>query len=109
MQRIYDIKQRQATAPLAICVGDAADVERYAEVAHLPAGLLRQLLPGATTVVLRRRPDAPLSPGLNPGVDTIGELRSAAEIDCYVIPGLNPSVETIAELGPGLATRLTVI
>jgi hypothetical protein len=34
--------------------------------------LLRALLPGPVTVVLRRRPGAPLAADLNPGVETIG-------------------------------------
>lgn len=80
MQRIYAIKHRSRDAPLAICVGDAHDVQRYGETDHLPAGLLRRLLPGATTVVLRRRGDAPLSPDLNPGVETIGERLPFAPI-----------------------------
>lgn len=44
----------------------------YGEAAHLPAGLLRALLPGPVTVVLKRRPDAPLAAQLNPGIATLG-------------------------------------
>ena len=72
VRRIYDIKRRQESAPLAVCVGDVHDVSVYGDAGHLPAGLLAQLLPGPTTVVLPRRPDAPLSPELNPGTSTIG-------------------------------------
>lgn len=39
---------------------------------HLPKGLLEDLLPGPVTLLLRRLPDAPLAPELNPGVDAIG-------------------------------------
>lgn len=42
--------------------------------------LLRDLLPGPVTVVLRRRADAPLSPDLNPGVATIGRLWLARAV-----------------------------
>jgi 2',5'-phosphodiesterase len=72
--KVYAIKRRQGSLPLAICVGDAADVERYGACAHLPAGLLNDLLPGPVTVLLMRRGDAPLSALLNPGVATVGEL-----------------------------------
>lgn len=48
----------------------------YGEAAHLPAGLLRALLPGPVTVVLKRRPDAPLAAQLNPGVGTLGVLAA---------------------------------
>ncbi len=70
--RLYDIKHRQAHVPLAICVADVPDVERYGMCAHLPQGLLDDLLPGPVTVLLTRRSDAPLCPALNPGVATIG-------------------------------------
>ena len=72
MQRIYNIKRRQESAPLAVCVGDVHAVSVYGDAGHLPAGLLPKLLPGPTTVILPRRPDAPLSPELNPGTSTIG-------------------------------------
>lgn len=69
---IYDIKRRQLQAPLAVCVGDVCQVSSYGEVGHLPPGLLRALLPGQVTVVVRRRPEAPLSKNLNPGMPTVG-------------------------------------
>jgi hypothetical protein len=56
VQRIYDIKRRQESAPLAICIGDVHDVSVYGDAGHLPAGLLEQLLPGPTTVVLTTQP-----------------------------------------------------
>ncbi len=70
--RLYDIKHRQAHVPLAICVADVADVEHYGMWAHLPQGLLDDLLPGPVTVLLTRRSDALLCATLNPGIATIG-------------------------------------
>jgi Telomere recombination len=35
---IYAAKRRQLHSPLAICVGDAFDIPRYAETEHLPRG-----------------------------------------------------------------------
>ena len=78
IQQIYSIKHRQAYAPLAICIADVTDLSRYCSVAHLPVQLLQQLLPGPVTLVLSRKAGAPLSPELNPGLETIGE--SAAGI-----------------------------
>ncbi len=75
MERIYEIKHRQAHVPLAICVADVEDVARYGSSSHLPDGLLDALLPGAVTVILARRPDAALCPALNPGLSSIGELH----------------------------------
>jgi hypothetical protein len=47
VQNVYAIKGRASTKPLAICVADVPDVAIYAHTAHLPRGLLQQLLPGA--------------------------------------------------------------
>ena len=60
MERIYEVKHRQAHVPLAICVADIGDVARYGATDHLPDSLLSALLPGAVTVILERRPDAAL-------------------------------------------------
>lgn len=54
VNRIYEIKGRKHTSPLAICVGDVPDIERFAVTDHLPHGLLETLLPGPVTLVLRR-------------------------------------------------------
>jgi len=96
VQRIYEIKRRQESAPLAICVGDVHDVSAYGYVSHLPAGLLSRLLPGPVTVVLPRRADAPLSPELNAGTSTIGacspQLRSCTI--CLLPSAYLPCVES---------------
>lgn len=54
VNRIYEIKGRIQTRPLAICVADVSDISRFALVDHLPNGLLDSLLPGPVTVVLKR-------------------------------------------------------
>ena len=72
IQRIYNIKHRQAHAPLAICVADVADLSRYCCTVHLPEQLLQQLLPGPVTLILTRKTGAPLCAELNPGLQTIG-------------------------------------
>lgn len=71
VSRIYEIKGRRHTNPLAICVGDVADVSRYAFADHLPTGLLQNLLPGPVTVVLKRGNTSILDKSLNPGMDSI--------------------------------------
>lgn len=72
VNRIYEIKGRKQTSPLAICVGDVSDIERFAVTDHLPHGLLDDLLPGPVTVVLRRGESSILEKSLNPGLDSIG-------------------------------------
>ncbi|KAK9058588.1 hypothetical protein SSX86_023430 [Deinandra increscens subsp. villosa] len=54
VNRIYEIKGRKHTSPLAICVGDVNDIGRFAVTDHLPFGLLEGLLPGPVTMVLTR-------------------------------------------------------
>ncbi|XP_057448996.1 uncharacterized protein LOC130740412 [Lotus japonicus] len=72
VNRIYEIKGRKHTSPLAICVGDVSDINRFAVTDHLPHGLLDSLLPGPVTVVLKRGESSILEQSLNPGFDSIG-------------------------------------
>ncbi|XP_062173842.1 uncharacterized protein LOC133879337 [Alnus glutinosa] len=72
VNRIYEIKGRKHTSPLAICVGDVSDIKRFAVTDHLPHGLLDSLLPGPVTVILRRGESSILEKSLNPGFDSIG-------------------------------------
>lgn len=72
VNRIYEIKGRIQTRPLAICVGDVSDISRFALVDHLPHGLLDSLLPGPVTIVLKRGENSILERSLNPGLDSIG-------------------------------------
>ncbi|XP_078447668.1 DHBP synthase RibB-like alpha/beta domain-containing protein [Wolffia australiana] len=72
IRRIYEIKGRQATKPLAVCVAEVSDIPRFARTEHLPPGLLDCLLPGPVTVILGRGESSALEGSLNPGVDSIG-------------------------------------
>ncbi|KAL3829181.1 hypothetical protein ACJIZ3_017983 [Penstemon smallii] len=72
VHHIYEVKGRKYTSPLAICVGDVQDIQRFAITSHLPLGLLDSLLPGPVTVVLRRGESSILEKSLNPGLDSIG-------------------------------------
>ncbi|KAK4255078.1 hypothetical protein QN277_008123 [Acacia crassicarpa] len=71
VNRIYEIKGRKHTSPLAICVGDVSDIERFAMTDYLPHGLLDSLLPGPVTVVLNRGESSILERSLNPGLHSI--------------------------------------
>ncbi|KAI9076201.1 hypothetical protein K1719_041899 [Acacia pycnantha] len=71
VNRIYEIKGRKHTSPLAICVGDVSDIERFAMTDYLPYGLLDSLLPGPVTVVLNRGESSILERSLNPGLHSI--------------------------------------
>lgn len=53
IDKLYCIKQRNEDKPVAICVGEVNDVQRWAHVNHLPDGILAALLPGPVTLVLK--------------------------------------------------------
>ncbi|CAM6099679.1 unnamed protein product [Calypogeia fissa] len=72
IQKIYDIKGRSATKPLAICVADVDEIELYGTVKHLPNGLLGALFPGPVTLILPRGDFSLLDKSLNPGLPSIG-------------------------------------
>ncbi|XP_053310539.1 threonylcarbamoyl-AMP synthase [Spea bombifrons] len=69
MESIYNLKGRNGTKPLAICVGDIADIYRYCQV-NVPDQLLHDLLPGPVTLVLERSEG--LNKELNPFTSLVG-------------------------------------
>mmetsp|Transcript_13525 Transcript_13525/g.53232 ORF Transcript_13525/g.53232 Transcript_13525/m.53232 type:complete len:233 (+) Transcript_13525:3755-4453(+) len=72
IRRLYAAKRRSETVPVAICVSDAKDVERYADTKHLAEGLLDELLPGPVTVLLSQKSSADLPLSLNPNSKLMG-------------------------------------
>ncbi|XP_032678216.1 yrdC domain-containing protein, mitochondrial isoform X2 [Odontomachus brunneus] len=85
IQRLYDIKKRVESKPLAICLSNVDEVTQWAVTNELPPLLLEKLLPGPYTVILKRKPS--LNPALNPGTDSVGIrvpnskfIRSVAKI-----------------------------
>ncbi|XP_015591352.1 yrdC domain-containing protein, mitochondrial [Cephus cinctus] len=70
IEKLYKIKKRDESKPLAICVYSIKDVHNWGVVDTLPTRFLEDLLPGPVTVVLKRT--ANLNPGLNPGIDNVG-------------------------------------
>ncbi|XP_017785817.1 PREDICTED: yrdC domain-containing protein, mitochondrial [Nicrophorus vespilloides] len=61
---LYQIKTRDYQKPLAICVGEVDDFMKWAEVGHLPAGLLERLLPGPVTLILHTKKTSALDKSL---------------------------------------------
>lgn len=69
MDRMYNIKNRDYSKPLAISVAEIKDIYRWGKVT-VSSELLSELLPGAVTVVFERTED--LNPDLNPGTSLVG-------------------------------------
>uniref|UniRef100_A0A8B9VMA6 Threonylcarbamoyl-AMP synthase n=1 Tax=Anas zonorhyncha TaxID=75864 RepID=A0A8B9VMA6_9AVES len=63
VRSIYGLKGRNGRKPLAICLGDVEHIYRYCHV-NVPDELLRDLLPGPVTLVLKRSEE--LNKDLNP-------------------------------------------
>ncbi|XP_066591527.1 threonylcarbamoyl-AMP synthase [Prorops nasuta] len=70
IDKIYEIKIRDKSKPLAICVSSVEEIGKWGEIDHLHPKLLNDLLPGCYTIILRRK--SQLNPALNPGIDNIG-------------------------------------
>ncbi|KAM6371040.1 threonylcarbamoyl-AMP synthase [Pluvialis apricaria] len=69
VRSIYSLKGRNGGKPLAICLGDVDRLYRYCQV-NVPDELLRDLLPGPVTLVLKRSEE--LNKDLNPFTSLVG-------------------------------------
>jgi len=69
VKRIYEIKGRNFSKPVAICVSEVQDLYHWGHV-NIPEELLKELLPGPVTLCFNRKDS--LSPELNPGADLVG-------------------------------------
>merc|ERR1719209_2166575 len=69
VERLYNIKGRQPTKPIAICVGEVEDVQKWAEVT-VSDQVLMDLLPGPVTLVFKR--SEALNNSFNPDTDLVG-------------------------------------
>lgn len=60
VRRLYAIKRRPATQPVVLLVADAGQVPEWAVVTPHAEDLMRRYWPGPLTLVLMRRPGAPI-------------------------------------------------
>ncbi|WP_448585827.1 L-threonylcarbamoyladenylate synthase [Thermaurantiacus sp.] len=90
---IFAAKGRPGHNPLIVHVADLAMAERYAVLSPLARRLAGAFWPGPLTLVLPRRPEAPLAPEVAAGLPTLA-LRAPA----------HPAMRAvIARLGRGVA------
>ena len=72
MQKLYEIKDRAANKPVALCLSNTEELPKYGRCEHLPDGLLDALLPGKVTVLLHKHSSAPVAPEMNFGAPVVG-------------------------------------
>ena len=70
VDKVYEIKGRDERKPMHCIVADLAMAELYAYVDNDARLLMKQLLPGALTLILKKRPH--VRRGIARGLDTIG-------------------------------------
>ena len=71
ISKLYTIKRRDVTKPIAICLSHLDQINKYCNLNNnISQELLSQLLPGPVTLVFERSPS--LNPNLNPETNNIG-------------------------------------
>jgi len=70
VEKIYTIKGRDERKPMHAVASDIAMIERYAEVPDMARALAKELMPGALTLILKKREG--IETGIARGIATIG-------------------------------------
>lgn len=70
LDKIYQIKGRDKTKPLALCLATIEEIDHVAETSQLNKRVLPSLLPGPVTILLKRSQN--LNAKFNPGLETVG-------------------------------------
>lgn len=70
VEKIYAIKGRDEQKPIHAIVADIAMMEKYAEVPDMAHALAKEFMPGALTLILRKREG--VETGIARGISTIG-------------------------------------
>ncbi|XP_022238077.1 yrdC domain-containing protein, mitochondrial-like isoform X2 [Limulus polyphemus] len=69
VRKLYEIKKREQSKPIAICVADIQDIPLWGHVT-VSTSVLQELLPGPVTLIFERTPN--LNVQLNPTVKFVG-------------------------------------
>jgi L-threonylcarbamoyladenylate synthase len=90
-ERIFTLKQRPSTQGVLLIAADFAQVERYVDMAHVPAGVLAQVRaswPGPFTWVFPRSAEVPdWVAGTHPGIALRVSNHTAAAALCRAFGG----------------------
>lgn len=103
--RIFAAKGRPATNPLISHVPDLAMAERYGRFGPVARRLAETFWPGPLTLVVPRRPEAPLADAVTAGLPTVALRVPAHPVMQAVIAGLGrgvaaPSANVSGRLSP---------
>ncbi|KAM7534443.1 hypothetical protein Aperf_G00000115733 [Anoplocephala perfoliata] len=94
IHRIYDIKGRDFSKPLAVCLDKPASLPQWSNTTGIDRKLLAALLPGPVTILLPRLDDDPLNPLLNSGVKEIGIRVPDSTLVCRLSTALANSAHS---------------
>ena len=61
IETIYQIKKRERRKPMSIICSDLKQVSEYAKISNLAYGIMKKVLPGPYTFVLKASPNTPKS------------------------------------------------
>ena len=112
--RIFEAKARPSFNPLIVHVSDRAAAQRLASWNDDAGRLADAFWPGPLTLVLRRRPDCPVSLLASAGLDTVA-LRSPAHpvaralLERCEIPLAAPSANPAGRLSPTRAEHVMAL
>lgn len=70
IDKLYQIKNRSYSKPIAICVSEVDKISQWGKIDHLTKEILLELLPGPVTIIVERTNK--LNHELNPGVSKVG-------------------------------------
>ncbi|VUZ52280.1 unnamed protein product [Hymenolepis diminuta] len=88
INRIYEIKGRDESKPLAVCLDKAASLPQWSNTQGIDKKLFSALLPGPVTILLPRLNNDPLNPLLNPNVKEIGIRVPDCPLVCRISEAL---------------------
>lgn len=119
---IFEAKGRPQFNPLIAHIPDFSWAAGFAEVTETASRLARKFWPGPMTLVMKRRPDCPVSYLVSAGLDTVavrlpGHATARALIEKAGVPVAAPSANISGTVSPttaehvhqGLAGRVSLI
>lgn len=67
-QRLYEIKKRKPTKPIAVMCGTKFEIDRWFDISENAQKVMKAFLPGPLTVLLKAKPGVPYQASLGTGI-----------------------------------------